>query len=76
MDCDAKFTVIKRRHHCRACGRILCSKCCGMRASLEYLQNQEQRVCGSCFHTLAKGNFSLNKFKLTKSGCFDVQIFF
>ena len=55
MDCDAKFTVIKRRHHCRACGRILCSKCCGMRASLEYLQNQEQRVCQSCFHTLAKG---------------------
>lgn len=55
MDCDLKFTVMKRRHHCRACGRILCSKCSGMKASLEYLQNKEERVCSSCFHTLAKG---------------------
>ncbi|EEB15937.1 zinc finger protein FYVE domain-containing protein, putative [Pediculus humanus corporis] len=54
MECNCKFTMIKRRHHCRACGRILCSKCCGMRASLEYLQNQEQRVCETCFQTLAK----------------------
>ncbi|KAK6639918.1 hypothetical protein RUM43_008195 [Polyplax serrata] len=54
MECDSKFTVIKRRHHCRACGKILCSKCCGLRASLEYLQNQEQRVCENCFRTLAR----------------------
>ncbi|XP_051114161.1 1-phosphatidylinositol-3-phosphate 5-kinase FAB1B-like isoform X2 [Andrographis paniculata] len=26
-ECDARFTVINRRHHCRLCGRIFCAKC-------------------------------------------------
>ena len=28
-DCEAKFTTFRRRHHCRVCGQIFCSKCCG-----------------------------------------------
>lgn len=31
LHCDSKFTVLKRRHHCRACGLVLCSKCCNLR---------------------------------------------
>ena len=27
-DCEAKFTTFRRRHHCRVCGQIFCSKCC------------------------------------------------
>ncbi|XP_022149699.1 1-phosphatidylinositol-3-phosphate 5-kinase FAB1B-like [Momordica charantia] len=26
-DCDAQFTLINRRHHCRLCGRVFCAKC-------------------------------------------------
>eukprot|EP00041_Stephanoeca_diplocostata_P012134 m.202385 g.202385 ORF g.202385 m.202385 type:complete len:282 (+) comp18827_c0_seq4:314-1159(+) len=26
-ECFAKFTVVRRRHHCRKCGRLLCGKC-------------------------------------------------
>eukprot|EP00026_Physarum_polycephalum_P011180 Phypoly_transcript_11384.p1 GENE.Phypoly_transcript_11384~~Phypoly_transcript_11384.p1 ORF type:complete len:371 (+),score=30.18 Phypoly_transcript_11384:51-1115(+) len=26
--CDAKFNVVTRRHHCRGCGKIFCSKDC------------------------------------------------
>lgn len=27
-DCCEKFTTFRRRHHCRVCGQIFCSKCC------------------------------------------------
>ena len=26
--CTSKFTSIRRRHHCRVCGQVFCSKCC------------------------------------------------
>ena len=26
--CSQKFTQIRRKHHCRQCGKVLCSKCC------------------------------------------------
>lgn len=27
-DCHEKFTTFRRRHHCRLCGQIFCSRCC------------------------------------------------
>lgn len=27
-DCSEKFTTFRRRHHCRLCGQIFCSRCC------------------------------------------------
>ncbi|XP_011341130.1 uncharacterized protein LOC105281542 isoform X2 [Ooceraea biroi] len=54
MLCDVKFTVLKRRHHCRACGKVLCNKCCNMKFRLEYQGNIDSRVCVSCYHVLMK----------------------
>ncbi|XP_062564915.1 zinc finger FYVE domain-containing protein 9 [Armigeres subalbatus] len=48
MQCNQKFSLIKRRHHCRACGQLLCSSCCCLKAKLEYLGDVEARVCISC----------------------------
>uniref|UniRef100_A0A182P446 FYVE-type domain-containing protein n=1 Tax=Anopheles epiroticus TaxID=199890 RepID=A0A182P446_9DIPT len=48
MQCNQKFSVIKRRHHCRACGQVLCSSCCCLKAKLEYLGDAEARVCIEC----------------------------
>ncbi|XP_025424618.1 zinc finger FYVE domain-containing protein 9 [Sipha flava] len=56
MRCQLKFTVVKRRHHCRACGEVLCSKCCNLRARLSYMNNNEGRVCQQCFNTLARAS--------------------
>ncbi|KAK4878131.1 hypothetical protein RN001_010637 [Aquatica leii] len=53
LHCDTKFTVIKRRHHCRACGLVLCSKCCNKKHKLDYLDS-EARVCLRCYDILSK----------------------
>uniref|UniRef100_A0A0N5AV60 FYVE-type domain-containing protein n=1 Tax=Syphacia muris TaxID=451379 RepID=A0A0N5AV60_9BILA len=56
MLCCAKFTFLLRRHHCRSCGRLLCSQCTSyrvlllqMRTSvskrLKDLRMEEEKVC-------------------------------
>ncbi|KAF7993445.1 hypothetical protein HCN44_010040 [Aphidius gifuensis] len=54
MLCDVKFNVIKRRHHCRACGKVLCNKCCSMKYRLEYQLNMDSRVCSPCYQQLTR----------------------
>ncbi|KAK7100156.1 uncharacterized protein [Littorina saxatilis] len=56
MQCDVRFTFTKRRHHCRACGKIFCSTCCGQKVRLTYLENKDGRVCISCYHVLSSGS--------------------
>ena len=48
MICDTKFTIVKRRHHCRACGKVLCASCCSEKVSLSCLEGKEGRVCTPC----------------------------
>ncbi|CAL4214579.1 unnamed protein product [Meganyctiphanes norvegica] len=52
QECHLKFTVIRRRHHCRACGRVLCAQCCHSKAKLPYMDFKEARVCQSCLEIL------------------------
>ncbi|CAK9799311.1 Zinc finger FYVE domain-containing protein 9 [Anthophora quadrimaculata] len=51
---SSSVLVLKRRHHCRACGKVLCSKCCNMKYKLEYQGNIDSRVCVSCYQLLTK----------------------
>ncbi|KAL1117387.1 hypothetical protein AAG570_004713 [Ranatra chinensis] len=64
MQCQNKFTVIKRRHHCRACGLVLCSKCCSLRTPLEYMDFQEARVCQPCYNIIYKVSMDEGRFSL------------
>ncbi|XP_035246923.1 zinc finger FYVE domain-containing protein 16 isoform X2 [Anguilla anguilla] len=51
MNCLQKFTFTKRRHHCRACGKVYCAVCCNKRCRLKYL-DKEARVCVICYDTI------------------------
>ncbi|XP_013868425.1 zinc finger FYVE domain-containing protein 9 isoform X4 [Austrofundulus limnaeus] len=52
MKCDVKFTFTKRRHHCRACGKVFCATCCSLKCKLVYMDKKEARVCVTCHSAL------------------------
>ncbi|XP_036815806.1 FYVE, RhoGEF and PH domain-containing protein 6 [Oncorhynchus mykiss] len=52
MVCTCEFTLTWRRHHCRACGKVVCQSCSSNKHCLEYLKNQLARVCDQCFIVL------------------------
>ncbi|KAL3268054.1 hypothetical protein HHI36_007183 [Cryptolaemus montrouzieri] len=50
MSCGANFTVVKRRHHCRNCGKIFCARCSSNNVPLpKYGHIKPVRVCNKCF---------------------------
>uniref|UniRef100_A0A8C7CH17 Lateral signaling target protein 2 homolog n=1 Tax=Oncorhynchus kisutch TaxID=8019 RepID=A0A8C7CH17_ONCKI len=50
ITCKAPFTVIRRKHHCRSCGKIFCSRCSSHSAPLpRYGQVKAVRVCTHCY---------------------------
>ncbi|KAM6984895.1 zinc finger FYVE domain-containing protein 16 [Aplochiton taeniatus] len=53
MNCWQKFTFTRRRHHCRACGKVYCAVCCNKKCRLKYLE-KEARVCVICYETIQK----------------------
>ncbi|XP_052018972.1 FYVE, RhoGEF and PH domain-containing protein 2 isoform X2 [Apodemus sylvaticus] len=56
MRCQEPFNALtRRRHHCRACGYVVCAKCSDYRAELKYDGNRPNRVCLACY-TFLTGN--------------------
>ncbi|KAM9520057.1 FYVE, RhoGEF and PH domain-containing protein 2 isoform 2-T3 [Guaruba guarouba] len=50
MRCREPFNAItRRRHHCRACGYVVCARCSDYRAELQYDGNRLNRVCQECY---------------------------
>jgi len=48
MECGIKFTTLRRRHHCRRCGNVVCGKCSDQNIRLDNTK-KEVRVCRSCY---------------------------
>ncbi|XP_048459850.1 lateral signaling target protein 2 homolog isoform X2 [Rhincodon typus] len=50
MSCRAPFTIVRRRHHCRNCGKIFCSHCSSQSAPLPWYGHMKPvRVCTHCY---------------------------
>lgn len=48
-DCALKFTTFRRKHHCRLCGQIFCSKCCNQIIPGKIIKcSGDLRVCTYC----------------------------
>lgn len=48
MECYMSFTMLKRRHHCHACGSVVCAKCSDSKLPLPYAGGKSCRVCKRC----------------------------
>eukprot|EP01103_Thecamoeba_quadrilineata_P004482 TRINITY_DN1421_c0_g1_i1.p1 TRINITY_DN1421_c0_g1~~TRINITY_DN1421_c0_g1_i1.p1 ORF type:complete len:390 (+),score=82.10 TRINITY_DN1421_c0_g1_i1:845-2014(+) len=48
--CQTHFNVIHRRHHCRACGFVVCNHCSKHKLVLSSISQEPVRVCNEC-HT-------------------------
>uniref|UniRef100_K1QIW8 Lateral signaling target protein 2-like protein n=1 Tax=Magallana gigas TaxID=29159 RepID=K1QIW8_MAGGI len=47
--CKNKFNQLRRKHHCRQCGNVFCSKCCNEKMPLPQLGLEDpERVCEYC----------------------------
>ncbi|NXG47416.1 FGD5 protein, partial [Psilopogon haemacephalus] len=58
MNCGCDFTLTLRRHHCHACGKIVCRNCSRNKYPMKYLKDQAAKVCDSCYVELKKRDTS------------------
>jgi hypothetical protein len=49
LDCFREFSFLTRKHHCRACGNVLCSHCCNSFSVISGFEDLGKvRVCNQC----------------------------
>ncbi|KAM4650960.1 FYVE, RhoGEF and PH domain-containing protein 5 [Discoglossus pictus] len=54
MNCGSDFSLTLRRHHCHACGKIVCRSCSRNKYPLKYLRDRPSKVCNGCYAELRK----------------------
>jgi FYVE/RhoGEF/PH domain-containing protein 5/6 len=53
MSCTKEFTLIRRKHHCRRCGQIICDECSKTRAIITAVARYKGvRICDKCKETI------------------------
>ncbi|KAK6321554.1 hypothetical protein J4Q44_G00085300 [Coregonus suidteri] len=60
MSCTSDFSLTLRRHHCNACGKVVCRACSRNRYPLKYLKDRMAKVCDHCYTELRKRGGSIS----------------
>lgn len=60
MNCTSDFSLTLRRHHCNACGKVVCRACSRNRYPLKYLKDRVAKVCDHCYAELRKRGGSMS----------------
>ncbi|KAM6946862.1 FYVE, RhoGEF and PH domain-containing protein 5 isoform 1-T1 [Lycodopsis pacificus] len=60
MNCTSDFSLTLRRHHCNACGKVVCRACSRNRYPLKYLKDRVAKVCDHCYPELRKRGCSVS----------------
>ncbi|XP_055016931.1 FYVE, RhoGEF and PH domain-containing protein 5 isoform X1 [Boleophthalmus pectinirostris] len=60
MNCTSDFSLTLRRHHCNACGKVVCRACSRNRYPLKYLKDRMAKVCDHCYTELRKRGGSVS----------------
>ncbi|XP_076012560.1 1-phosphatidylinositol 3-phosphate 5-kinase isoform X3 [Genypterus blacodes] len=76
-DCNEKFTTFRRRHHCRLCGQIFCSRCCNQEIPGKFMgYTGDLRACTYCrkialsyAHSADSGSIGEDLSALSESPC-------
>jgi hypothetical protein len=56
-NCRQEFTLIKRKHHCRNCGKTFCDDCSHKACPIPAFQITENvRVCDECYDSLMRAS--------------------
>eukprot|EP00795_Rhopilema_esculentum_P013781 gene13781-4710_t len=76
-ECGGKFNTFRRRHHCRVCGQIFCSRCCSQEVPGQTMGfGGNIRVCNYCYkivkaYVVDDLDKSLEALKADIKVCFD-----
>ncbi|XP_070163301.1 hepatocyte growth factor-regulated tyrosine kinase substrate isoform X2 [Polyergus mexicanus] len=60
--CRVTFSMVQRKHHCRACGQVFCGQCSSKVSTLpKFGIEKEVRVCEACYEQVNKPSATQNK---------------
>ncbi|XP_038066689.1 zinc finger FYVE domain-containing protein 21-like [Patiria miniata] len=70
VKCSCKYDLVKRRHHCRRCGKCFCGQCCSSKVPLPRMNFVDPvRMCEECAVVTKKENeFYDKQLKLLVNG--------
>ncbi|XP_030626560.1 FYVE, RhoGEF and PH domain-containing protein 4 [Chanos chanos] len=74
MKCREPFNALtRRRHHCRACGYVVCWKCSDYKVVLQYDKGRMSKVCKDCYSILTGRTESEERTEGKKRGILEIE---